>query len=106
MENEIERAAAERVRLSVRPQTIAGQEALGRVFWQVLPAVKVQDGWSGKCAEAEGPVPGADPVERPRSALPTGLLTFLFTDIEGSTRLVQEIGADKYGDLLAQHSRL
>ena len=35
-----------------------------------------------------------------------GWLTFLFTDIEGSTRLIQEIGTDRYGDLLAQHSRL
>jgi hypothetical protein len=47
MENEILRAAAERVRLSLRPQTIAGQEALGRVFWQVLPAVRVQEGGPG-----------------------------------------------------------
>jgi predicted ATPase/class 3 adenylate cyclase len=59
-----------------------------------------------ECAEAEGPLSGADPVERLGSALPTGLLTFLFTDIEGSTRLVQEIGTDGYGDLQAQHSRL
>jgi predicted ATPase/class 3 adenylate cyclase len=35
-----------------------------------------------------------------------GWLTFLFTDIEGSTRLVQEMGTDQYGDLQAQHSRL
>jgi class 3 adenylate cyclase len=34
------------------------------------------------------------------------LLTFIFTDIEGSTRLVQEVGTDRYGDLQAQHSRL
>jgi class 3 adenylate cyclase len=29
----------------------------------------------------------------PASSLPTGTLTFLFTDIEGSTRLLQELGA-------------
>jgi class 3 adenylate cyclase len=34
--------------------------------------------------------------------LPTGTVTFLFTDIEGSTRLLQEYG-DAYGDLLAEH---
>jgi hypothetical protein len=51
-------------------------------------------------------VSGAGPVEELGSGLPTGLLTFLFTDIEGSTRLVQEIGTDKYGEVQAQHSRL
>ena len=34
--------------------------------------------------------------------LPTGTVTFLFTDIEGSTRLLQELG-DRYADALAEH---
>src|SRR5579864_1640252 len=38
-------------------------------------------------------------------ALPTGTVTFLFTDIEGSTRLVQELGA-AYGELLQKHRLL
>ena len=38
--------------------------------------------------------------------LPGGTLTFLFTDIEGSTRLVQELGAEGYGDILALHREL
>ncbi len=33
--------------------------------------------------------------------LPTGTVTLLFTDIEGSTRLLQEL-ADGYTDVLAQ----
>ncbi len=37
--------------------------------------------------------------------LPTGTLTFLFTDIEGSTRLLHEVG-ERYGDLLEAHRRL
>jgi predicted ATPase/class 3 adenylate cyclase len=37
--------------------------------------------------------------------LPTGTVTFLFTDIEGSTRLLQRVG-DAYSDLLATHSRI
>jgi predicted ATPase/class 3 adenylate cyclase len=37
--------------------------------------------------------------------LPTGTVTFLFTDIEGSTRLLQELG-DGYADALAEHRRL
>jgi class 3 adenylate cyclase len=38
-------------------------------------------------------------------ALPGGTVTFLFTDIEGSTRLLQELG-DGYGDVVADHRRL
>jgi predicted ATPase/class 3 adenylate cyclase len=37
--------------------------------------------------------------------LPTGTVTFLFTDIEGSTRLLNELG-DGYGELLGQHHRI
>jgi predicted ATPase/class 3 adenylate cyclase/DNA-binding CsgD family transcriptional regulator len=37
--------------------------------------------------------------------LPTGTVTFLFTDIEGSTRLLEQLG-DRYADLLAGYRRL
>ena len=37
--------------------------------------------------------------------LPTGTVTFLFTDIEGSTKLVQELG-DGFRALLEDHNRL
>src|SRR3954464_9619483 len=39
------------------------------------------------------------------SALPQGTVTFLFTDVEGSTRLLHELG-DGYADVLAHHRRL
>ncbi len=39
------------------------------------------------------------------ASLPTGTVTFLFTDIEGSTRLLQQLG-DHYADVLAEHRRL
>ncbi len=39
-----------------------------------------------------------------RSDLPSGTVTFLFTDIEGSTRLLHELG-DRYADVLAEHRR-
>src|SRR5438128_12597088 len=32
-----------------------------------------------------------------------GRVTFLFTDIEGSTRLLQEIGGDRYAERLLDH---
>jgi predicted ATPase len=37
--------------------------------------------------------------------LPRGTVTFLFTDIEGSTRLLQELG-DGYADALEEHRRI
>jgi class 3 adenylate cyclase len=37
--------------------------------------------------------------------LPEGTVTFLFTDIEGSTRLLASLG-ESYGDALAEHRRL
>jgi predicted ATPase len=36
--------------------------------------------------------------------LPSGTVTLLFTDIEGSTRLLEELG-DEYADVLAEHHR-
>ncbi len=37
--------------------------------------------------------------------LPSGTVTFLFTDVEGSTRLLHELGADAYAEALAEHRR-
>jgi predicted ATPase/class 3 adenylate cyclase len=38
--------------------------------------------------------------------LPAGTVTFLFTDIEGSTRLIEELGEDSYVEVLAEHRRV
>jgi predicted ATPase/class 3 adenylate cyclase len=40
-----------------------------------------------------------------RAELPTGTVTFLFTDIEGSTRLLHALGPDGYAEALAEHRR-
>lgn len=45
------------------------------------------------------------PTPRSDVAAPMGTVTFVFTDIEGSTRLVRELG-ERYGVLLDQHNRL
>ena len=39
-------------------------------------------------------------------ALPTGTVTFLFTDVEGSTRLLEELGAAGYADELGRHRNI
>jgi predicted ATPase/class 3 adenylate cyclase len=41
-----------------------------------------------------------------RAELPSGTVTFLFTDIEGSTRLLHALGPDAYAEALAEHRRV
>ena len=38
--------------------------------------------------------------------LPSGTVTFLFTDVEGSTKLLHELGARAYAEALAEHRRV
>src|SRR5215203_6155249 len=59
----------------------------------------------------EAPLPGLE-LSAPRRFtwtamrdLPTGTVTFLFTDIEGSTRLLDELG-EGYAEVLAEHHRV
>ena len=54
-------------------------------------------------AEAGGK-PAPESSSHPQD-LPTGTVTLLFSDIEGSTRLLQQLG-DEYANLLADHHRL
>jgi signal transduction histidine kinase len=46
-----------------------------------------------------------DSPVRSRVELPHGTVTFLFTDIEGSTRLLKQLG-ENYADALAEHQRI
>jgi predicted ATPase/class 3 adenylate cyclase len=41
-----------------------------------------------------------------RRDLPTGLVTFLFTDVEGSTSLLRELGGEAYAGELEEHRRV
>lgn len=41
-----------------------------------------------------------------RPELPTGTVTFLFTDVESSTQILQELGADAYGNTLLEHRQV
>jgi predicted ATPase/class 3 adenylate cyclase len=46
----------------------------------------------------------SSPIDAPQP-LPTGTVTFMFTDIEGSTRLLQRLGSG-YPEILEEHDRL
>src|SRR5258707_1310343 len=41
-----------------------------------------------------------------RRQLPSATVTLLFTDVEGSTRLLDGLGATRYADALAEHRRI
>jgi class 3 adenylate cyclase len=41
-----------------------------------------------------------------RRDLRAGTVTLLFTDVEGSTKLLHELGAEAYAEALAEHRRL
>jgi len=41
-----------------------------------------------------------------RDDLPSGTVTFLFSDVEGSTKLLHELGAEGYAEALAEHRRM
>ncbi len=43
------------------------------------------------------------PVQRD---LPSGAVTFLFTDVEGSTTLLHQLGPDAYADARTEHRRV
>jgi class 3 adenylate cyclase len=70
---------------------------------------------------AKGPFPAPFAVGDPRPLIapahasaedsamreqPSGSVTLVFTDIEGSTRLMRELGEEAYRDVLAEHRRI
>ena len=44
-------------------------------------------------------------IQPVRHDLPSGTVTFLFTDVEGSTKLLHSLGSDGYAGALAEHRR-
>ena len=72
------------------------EEGHGAACWLVARVV-----WGANVGEAElGLSTEAACLARRRrgvmAELPTGTVTLLFTDIEGSTRLLQRLGQDRY----------
>lgn len=66
-----------------------------------------------RIGDAPSPIPNVSRRLRVRSVampapaeLPTGTVTFVFTEMEGSTRLRRELGRAAYGELLARHNQI
>jgi DNA-binding SARP family transcriptional activator/class 3 adenylate cyclase len=53
----------------------------------------------------DGPAPPTSDGSPPTGPLPAGTVTFCFTDIEGSTRLLRRLG-NRYGEVLERHRQL
>jgi class 3 adenylate cyclase len=75
---------------------------LGRLVGDDLATLVSERFTASAQAVAPGSVLGRRP---PMVALPTGTVTFLFSDIEGSTRLVQELG-DGYSAVRDEHAAI
>ncbi|MGI8549837.1 MAG: ATP-binding protein [Dehalococcoidia bacterium] len=68
----------------------------------------MQEQQSGRITPGDLPTSMVDATEAAvvdRPPMPSGTVTFLFTDIEGSTHLLQQLG-DRYVDLQRAHQRL
>jgi predicted ATPase/class 3 adenylate cyclase len=60
--------------------------------------VRSPGGGLGFCSRARHPLAVGE--------LPTGNVTFMFTDVEGSTRLLHELGPEGYAKALGEHRRI
>src|SRR5262249_46048180 len=74
---------------------------------RVLPPRPCHGPLTGRVSEADdnASVATGEVVAAPaRRDLPSGTVTFVFTDIEGSTKLAYDLGLEKWGEILAQHA--
>jgi predicted ATPase/class 3 adenylate cyclase len=108
--NDLERG----VRQTPRKDTVALlAEALGLSEEErtaFAAAARYGSGQAAPAASTASPLSAAQGESTAPSAvapaLPTGTVTFLFTDIEGSTHLLQHVGAARYAVLQVEHRRL
>ncbi len=101
--NDLERGA----RLLPRKDTVALlADALGLVGAERTTFLGAARRPSAFAVPAVTSVPdGPGSLDAPTSALPAGTITFLFTDIEGSTRLLQQLGSE-YAQVLGEHQAI
>jgi predicted ATPase/class 3 adenylate cyclase len=101
--NDLERGARQRP----RKDTVALlADALGLSAEDRTRFETAARGSAARQSAAANPVNPPSAARGESSALPTGTVTFLVTDLEGSTRLLQELGASRYAMLQAEHRQL
>ena len=111
--SDLERGA----RTSPRPGTVrlladalALSETDRAAFLAAAQGAKHQEPVTSADAEVPRAPPYTPSISVPSSLAPlsppTGTVTFLFTDIEGSTKLLQQLGGPRYADVLGDHQRL
>ena len=73
-----------------------------------VEASRARDSKSGKRSIGGRLAPSRPTAHDPRvrTDLPAGTVTFLFTDVEGSTTLLHDLGPAAYAELLAEHRRV
>ncbi len=64
------------------------------------------DPWVPALPDLDAPPDASHDHGHMRRDLPAGTVTFLFTDVEGSTKLLHELGAEAYADALDAHRRV
>ena len=104
--NEIAQRLADALLLAPDERATFLQVARGERWAGELP-VPLQPPSNGPRLQTAPPLP-ATTIRHARpepTALPTGTITLLFTDLEGSTQLVQRLG-ERYGDVLAEYRHL
>src|SRR6266508_808906 len=100
-----------KVRGRRQPNLVASARATRCRARRALPALRRGDGVAARdVAVSKLPVQdrllrGRDGRVQRMSSLPSGTVTFLFSDIEGSTRLTREL-RDGWGAVLADHRSL
>ena len=78
----------------------------GRVYAGETPGGTIDEAWSRTMPDDRWKLDLRRRTLRAvNTQLPTGTVTFLFTDIEGSTRLLHEFG-ERYAEVLEEHRRV
>ncbi|MFP5342319.1 MAG: adenylate/guanylate cyclase domain-containing protein [Candidatus Limnocylindria bacterium] len=109
----VERGSARSDRIRYDDLFDSGDPENKRYWVSVMPHAEALENSFVHLREVAARTPGSAADERnapdeprTRRELPTGTVTFLFTDVEGSTSLLHELGAEPYAAALAAHRRV
>ena len=103
----VERGSAKNDRIRYDDLFDSGDPENKRYWASVMPGAEALVNSFVHIPDANARAPRSSANEpRRRAELPTGTVTFLFTDVEGSTSLLNELGPEAYAAALADHRRV